>query len=122
VSLPFVSEPISKPLGIDDHRNYLTEQALKPVFDRIRSDIKSIGNDIDEYSTQSYTGYKLKGRQFAWIGTHRNSIDIGSVMIDENKQLLDYDATRISSDQEDYSQAIEKIKNSFRNLGGKLKE
>ena len=122
VTLPIVEEPISKPLGFDDHREYITVDSLKLLYDRMREGIRNISNQVEEYVTQSYVGYKFRGRQFAWIRVHRKSIDIGAHIIDENKQLLDYDSKRIEIDTEDYSEILEKIRTSFANLGGKLKE
>jgi predicted transport protein len=122
VTLPVIEEPISKPLGFDDHREYITVDSLKLLFDRMREQIKSISDEIEEYVTQSYVGYKFRGRQFAWIRVYRRSIEIGAHIIDENKALLDYDGKRIESDVDDYSDTLEKIRTSFSNLGGKLRE
>lgn len=123
VSLPKIDESLSKPLSIEDHRNYLTKESLKTVLDKIREDIKNIGEGVEEYVTQSYIGFKFEGRQFAYIQPQRKSFDIGAHMIDDKRQLLDrYASIRIETGAEDYSEIFEKLKVSYKNLGGKLKE
>jgi hypothetical protein len=121
VDLPVTVEPLIKPPTIIDLKNYLTNESLKPVFESIRNEIKGISDAIDEYATSSYVGYKYKGRQIAWIATHRKLLDVYSINIDENKDFIDSDYSRLSNDKDSYSDTISKIKNTFINLGGKVK-
>ena len=120
VDLPVVDELVPKPPKYEYIENYLTNDFLKSVFEKIRIDIKVLSNSIEEYVTQSYVGYKYQGRQIAWISTHRKTLDIGSIIIDEKKSTLDYEYTRLGNEKDDYTETIEKIKKSFVNLGGKL--
>ena len=120
IPLPIDDEPPTQPKGILDLINYNTNQSLREMVEEIRGKIKAIGHGIIEYPTQGYIGYKLKGRQFAYLIVHRKDIVIGSHEIDENMQLLSYEPTRIESNNEDYSEPIERIKKSFQNLGGKV--
>ncbi|MBN1618324.1 DUF91 domain-containing protein [Candidatus Dojkabacteria bacterium] len=120
VDLPIINEPLPKPPDIEFLKSYLTIESLKPIFEKMRNDIKVISDSIDEYVTHSYVGYKYKGRQIAWVQTHRKVLDIGSMIINEEKENIDNEYTRLSSDTENYSEIIEKIKKSFVNLGGKL--
>ncbi len=122
VTLPIIDPPPSKPLSIDDHRKYLQKESLKIIFDEMRDRIKNIGNEIDEYPTQGYVGYKFKGRQFAYIRPRRKSIELGAHIIDDDKQLLDYDGYIVETDSDDYGEHFKKIKSSFANLGGRITE
>jgi len=118
-----VTKPPYEPQSIDEFIEYLTDNSLKPVLDRMREAIKGLGKGIEEYATQSYIGYKLSsGRQFAYIRIFRKEIELGAHIVDENKQLLDYESIRVKKGDEDYSEIFEKIKRSFMNLGGTLHE
>jgi hypothetical protein len=67
VSLPKFENVISSPSGVEDHKSYITDVALQCLFDDAREKIKQQGQGIEEYVTQSYIGYKFRGRQIAWI-------------------------------------------------------
>jgi len=121
VSLPKIEEIPSKPPTIDELKHYITKEPLKPFFDKLIEEVKNIGREIEEYATQGYVGFKYKGRQIAWLGPQRKSFDIGAVIIDENARVVDYDSTRIETGSESSSDIIDRIKKSFRNIGGKPK-
>jgi len=122
VGLPIIDETLPKPPNYEKLRDYLTNDSLKPILEKIRTDIKGISNAIDEYFTNSYIGYKYKGRNIASILTHRKLLDIGYAIIDEEKMNVDYKYTRLSNETESYADAMESLKKSFMNLGGKLTE
>lgn len=124
VSLPVAAKPPYEPKSVDELVQYLTNDSLKPVLDRARQAIRMLGKGIREYATQSYIGYKLSdsNRQFAYIRILRKEIEIGAHIVDENKQLLDYEGIRVRTGDEDYSEIIERIRQSFVNLGGVLNE
>ncbi len=122
VPLPKIDETLAEPVKIQDHIDYITKDSLKPVLEKIRKEIKSIGDEIKEYSTKDYIGFKFRGRQLAYIITHRKSFDIWVNIIDDKGHLLEYESFRIEDGKEDYSEMMEKIKEAYRNLGGKLKE
>ncbi len=123
VSLPVVASPPSEPQSVDKLIAYLTDDSLKPLLETMRNTIKGLGKGIEEYATQSYIGYKhLSGRQFAYIRIFRKEIEFGAHIIDENKQLLDYEGIRVKRGDEDYSEILGKIKRSYVNLGGILHE
>ncbi len=123
VSLPVVAKPPYEPQSVDKLIEYLTDNSLKPVLDRVREEIKELGKGIEEYATQGYIGYKLSsGRQFAYIRILRKEIEFGAHIVDENKQLLDYEGVRVKRGDEDYSEILGKIRRSFVNLGGALHE
>lgn len=121
VSLPKIEEAPSKPKSIKDIKNYMTEDNLKSIFDKVFEEIKNIGKDIEEYATQDYVGFRYRGRQIAYLWTHRKSFDIGMPLIDENGRTIDYESMRIETGAEDYSQTFQKIKKSFKNIGGEIK-
>lgn len=122
VSLPKIIDVPPKPPKIDDLLNYITDDSLKERCSKSIGTIEGIGDGIEHYPTQSYIGFKYKGRQFAWLGVQRKSFDFGANIIDENKRLLGYDKIRIEKVYEDYTDILNKIKTSFKNIGGTLKE
>jgi len=119
VSLPRIEEIPPKPRGIEDHREYITKDELKPVFDELILEVKAIGKGIEEYATQSYVGFRYKGRQIGWVGPQRKSLIIGAVVIDENGPVVDYPSTRIETGDEDYKEIAHKIRETYQSLGGK---
>lgn len=121
VSLPKIEEAPSKPKSIKDIKNYMTEDNLKPIFDKVFEEIKNIGKDIEEYATQDYVGFRYRGRQIAYLWTHRKSFDIGMPLIDEDGRTIDYESMRIETGTEDYLETFQKIKKSFKNIGGEIK-
>ncbi len=121
VSLPIAARPPAEPKTVDKLIEYLKEDSLKPTLAKMRHAIKGLGKGIEEYATQGYIGYKhTSGRQFAYIKIYRKAIEFGAHIIDENKQLLDYEGIRVEKGEEDYSEVFEKIKTAFTNLGGKI--
>lgn len=52
----------------------------------------------------------------------RQSIELGSHIINEKKQLLDYEGVVLDDINADYSEILQKIKTAFVNLGGKLSD
>lgn len=121
VSLPKIEEIPLKLKTIEDLKNYITEEPLKPLFDKIIEEAKNIGEGIEEYATQGYVGFKYKGRQFAWLAPRRRAIEIGAILIDENARVIDYEPFRIETGNEDYSDIFKKIRKSFENIGGEPK-
>lgn len=120
VLLPKVEESIANPLSVEDHREYITKENLKPIFDKIREQVQGIHSTIEEYVTQSYVGYKFKGRQLSWVTAHRKSFDFGTNIVNEKGEILDYKSVRIQTGNEDYAEVFEKIKELFKSLGGNL--
>ncbi|MGD9161330.1 MAG: DUF5655 domain-containing protein [Desulfobacteraceae bacterium] len=86
------------------------------IFDEVRKKVKQQGEGIEEYVTLSYIGYKYHGRQLAWISAQRKSFDLGVVIINEKKELIDYDPIRITNGNEDISEFLDKIKESYQCL------
>jgi hypothetical protein len=120
VSLPINEDPPAKPKTIEEIKSYMTEDSLKPFFDKVSSKIKEIDNKIEEYNTSSYVGFKYRGRQIAWIAPHRKSFDIGVAKIDEDGRTS-YEYQRIESENEDYSEKLAEISKSFINIKMKIK-
>lgn len=121
VSLSEVEKTPSRPKTIEELKNYIMKKSLRPLFEKIRKEIKNIGEGIEEYATQSYVGFKYRGRQFSWLAPHRTSFDIGVHIMDENSRIIDYEPLRIEIGNEDYSETFKKVKESFEIIGGKLK-
>ncbi len=115
-------EDITKPSTLCELREYITKEPLKPLFDKLIDEIKSIGEGIKEYTTQSYVGFKYRGQQIAYLTPYRKSLDISVVIIDENSRRLDYKSIRLESPNENYGEIFDNIKKSFENKGGKASE
>ena len=120
VSLPRITEIPPKPPTIKKLREYMTEDSLRPLFDKLIEEIKSIGEEIEEYPTQGYVGFKYKGRLIGWLYPHRKSFDIGAVIIDEDSHVIDDESTRIESGKEDYKETLMRIMETFENIGGRI--
>lgn len=121
VSLPKYEETIAKPKTVEEIKSYMTKDSLKPVFDKILERIKAINDGIEDYTTESYVGFKYRGRQIAYITPHRKSLDIGFPIIDEDGRTS-YEYQRIESGNEDYSDTFDKICKSFKIISTKMKE
>ncbi len=121
VSLPKIEEIPPKPLTVEELKDYITKDTLKPLFDKVIEEVRNIGRGIEEYTTQGYVGFKYKGRQIAWLSPQRKSFDIGAILIDENAHVAEYEPTRIETGNENYTDVLEKIKKSFENIGGKVR-
>jgi hypothetical protein len=123
VSLPVAAKPPAEPKTIDKLIEYMNDDKLKPTLVTLRQAVKNLGKGIEEYATQGYIGYKhTSGRQFAYIKVLRKALEFGAHIIDQNKQLLDYEGMRIERGDEDYSEILEKIRIAFINLGGKISD
>ncbi len=116
VTLPKIEETIAEPTTIEHHIEYITKEELKPIIEKIRTEIRAINEEIKEYSTQEYIGFKYQGRVLASIYTRRKSFDLVSTIIDDKGHILDYETIRIEGEGEDYSGLIEKIKESHKIL------
>lgn len=112
-SLPRLEDVIVEPLNAEAHKTYITNESLRGLFEKKRSLLRDIDDQVEEYITQSYVGYKYKGRQIAWISTRRKSFDFGTHIISDNGGGLSYDSVRIENGDEDCSELIEKVKNTL---------
>ena len=122
VSLPKIEEGPKMPKSIEEIKSYMTKKELMPLFDKVVSEIKNIGENIEEYTTQDYVGFRYKGRHIGYLTPHRQSFDVGASMIDENGRTIDYEYLRIETGTEDYSEPLQKIIKSLENIGGKPKK
>lgn len=119
VTVPVPPPPPTGPKTIEEYIGYMTEESLKPILGKARSDLRGLGKGIEEYCTSDYIGYRhTGGRQFAYIRVFRRSFEVGAHIIDENKALSGYQGTRVEKGDEDYTDILQKAKESFSNLGG----
>lgn len=116
VSLPKLEIAISEPSVIQDHKSYITNPSLHEHFDEVRSKVKELASNIEEYITQSYLGYKCRGRQVGWISAQRKSFDVGAIMISDKRETLDYPTIRVTSKDDDITAILEEIRISCQNL------
>lgn len=104
-----------KPKTICELRNRMTNEPLKPVFDKLIEEIKSIGKGIEEYAAQKYVGFKYKGKVIANIEPQRKSFYIFATVF-ENNRVLSTEHIRVLSETQDYQDMLEKIRKSYENL------
>jgi predicted transport protein len=116
VSLPKFENNISDLANIDDYRNYITDTALHTIFDAARERIKARVSGVEEYVTQSYVGYKYRGRQIGWISPQRKSFDVGAQIVSDKRETVDYPSIRVTSVNDDIDSIIDKIHDSYQNL------
>ena len=116
VSLPKLEENISEPPSIQKLINYITNEELHEIIEQIIEKLKNIDSEIVEYPTSGYIGFKYKGRQIAWIGPYRKAFDFGAHIIDDKGHVVDYESIRIEDKNEDYSEIVDKVKESYENL------
>lgn len=121
--IPLAKEEVlpSKPKTIEEIKSYMTENGLKPLFDKILKEIPALGENIETYTRREYVGFKYKGRQIAYLWPHRKSFDFSVPTIDEHGHTIENVPVRIECGNEDYSEVMQRLKNSFCNIGGKLK-
>jgi predicted transport protein len=101
---------------IEELREYITKEPLRPIFDKVRAQIRSLGVGIEEYTTSRYLGFRYKGRQLGWLKPNRASFDIYANIIDEKSRLVDTSGVRIESGNEDYRLAFSPSRNLVHRL------
>jgi len=94
------------------HRNWINSESLRLVFDKMREDMKSISDKLEENPVKSYLGYKYRGYLVSWILVYRNSIEIGTYNLNGTEIKK-----RVRSKSEDYSDIIKKTREYFDYLG-----
>lgn len=107
------NEEIPEPPKIEKHYEYIKNEELRPVIDKIRNDIKQIDTAINEYPTNSYIGFKYRGKAIAYISIQRQSFDLTAVILNEQGYIVEYSNQRINSPTEKYKDTINKIKESY---------
>jgi predicted transport protein len=116
VSLPPPPSSLEPGPSIRELRNRMTNESLKPVFDKLIEEIKSIDKGIEEYAAQKYVGFKYRGRGIAYIEPQRKSFYIFANVLDENRKVLSTEHTRVLSETQDYQDMLEIIRKSYENL------
>lgn len=117
VSLPVATSAPPEPKTIEKLLAHLRNDDLKPTIEQIRERVKSLNPEIEEYATQSYIGYRHNsGRQIAFIKIFRQSFSFGAHIIDEDKNLLEYDEVRIEDEDQEFDEMMEKVKETYSKL------
>jgi hypothetical protein len=115
----FVSSSESKkastnPYDVVYHRNWINSESLRLVFDKMREDMKSISDRLEENPVKSYLGYKYRGNLVSWILVYRNSIEIGTYNLNGAEVKK-----RVMNKSDYYSDIIKKTSEYFEYLDGK---
>ncbi len=121
VSLPKIEEILTEPMTIEDLRNYIKKDDLKTKFDEVRKDVKAIGNNIEDYAAHNYVGFKYKGKQIAQLDSFRKLFVLWVIIKDENAHIIGYESVTIENGDENYEGIIDKIRETYINIGGKVK-
>jgi hypothetical protein len=116
-SKPMTEEnEISEPPKIENILEYVKNKTLLQLIENLRGIISSLNPQVEEYPTHSYIGYKYKGLGIGFIKTQRQSFDLGSTILDEDGLIVTYTSQRISQLNDDYSETIKNITNSYETL------
>lgn len=115
VSLPEIEEIIPEEMTVEKLRNYITEEPLRNIFDKVINEIKSVDTEIKEYPTKSYVGFKYRGRQIGYVYPYRKSLDIGALVIDK-EGVSSWESKRVEHDTVTYDDILEKIKSTYEKL------
>ena len=68
--------PPSKPLGIEDHVNYITNTQMRKFRREIIGKIQKLGKDIEMKPLQWRLSFKYANRVIAYVSTRRKSFYI----------------------------------------------
>jgi hypothetical protein len=68
--------PPSKPLGIEDHVNYITNTQMRKFCKEIIGKIQKLGKDIEMKPLQWGLSFKYANRVIAYVSTRRKSFYI----------------------------------------------
>ena len=114
VILPKIEEAPPKQKTIEELRDYMTEDALKPLYDKLRDKIKKIGKGIKDYPTQDYVAFKFRNRQIGWLRTQRKSFDLGVVIVDDDARVLEYKSKRIEDVKESNADIFQDFERTYK--------
>jgi hypothetical protein len=119
VSLPRAEEEPSGQVGLEDLAEYITSKKMRELFETKVGQLSSLRLDIERYYTQSYVGFKFKGRKIGYVWVMRKSFEMGASRVGENGRTLGDDVFITFKDgAEDDSKIIEQMQTSYVNLGG----
>jgi len=110
--IPPLKAPPTRPTGIEDHLNYITNKDVKKVCEEVIAKIKGIGEGIELKPTEYYLAFQFKNRNFGLIVTRRDFFYIYKADWSEN--------VRIERMENFTSEWFAKIKDDFVNIGGTL--
>lgn len=111
-------EEYIEPITIDDHINYITNPEVREVCKTVKTMIENIG-DVTCVPRAYWLTFFCGGRRFATIQTRRNFFDVYACIPQKGWDDWDYISVR---KKEDFTQEfLEKIKEQYVKVGGKLK-
>ena len=115
VSIP-VEQSLPEYKTIEEFKDYIKKDELRPIFDKSRQDIKEISAEIEEYCTTQYIGYKYKKKQIAWIRTKRNEFEVVAHELENKINILDYPKIVFKEptfNVDEYNEVLDTIGNSI---------
>ena len=103
VEIPITTTSITEPKikTLEDHRNYLSDDNLRAVYDSISVKVKNFKIGIEDYSTESYVGFKLKGRQLGVIVCRRTYFWLIAGVYDEDGKYIENKGVKIETGEEE---------------------
>lgn len=118
VSLPKRVSEISKLSEIKDILGYITNKPLRGFCNKVIEELKGLVKEFEEpYATSDYIGFSYKGKLIAYLWKGRNHFDFNYRVFDKNGRKIEDDVIRITEVNQDYHEALTKIKESLDNLG-----
>jgi len=113
--LPDPSVKVIKIKTLEDHRNYLSDDNLRAVYDSISTKVKNFEIGIEDYSTESYVGFKLRGRQLGVIVCRRTFFLLYAGVYNEDNKHIENKSVKIETGEEEgISEIYQLIKDTIK--------
>jgi len=123
VILPREEKVPSGPVHLKDLAEYITDRKMREMFEAKVGQLSSLRPGIETYYTNSYVGFKFKGRKIGHAWVMRKSFEVGASRVGENGRTLGDNMTiTFETGLEDDSDVIEQIVASYVNLGGERRQ
>lgn len=103
----------------EDHIEYIRDEVLRKTCKDLIKEIKDIDSRIEVIPTQFYIGLQFKGRLIARIQAFRERFDFFYPPEKISGSWDEWEIIRVSSKEDIANVAIERVKEGYRQLGGK---
>jgi len=107
---------------LEDHIEYIREESLRRLCKALIKNIRDIGPRIEVIPTQFYIGLQFKGRLIARIQTFRERFDFFYPPEKISGSWEEWEYIQVSSKEDIAPEALEGVKEGYKQLGGKSKD
>ena len=116
VDLPAIPEIPPSPKPIQELIDYVTVATVRDLLKAACNELRDLSGDvedIEQYTTQSYIGYRIKGKRvFAALHPRRDSF-----WIDTNDEEGEWKGHKIQT-EDDYRRVLSNVKRTYKVFGG----